>query len=73
MLGLGPFEGEQPGGQVLADLRPCQHQFCRSVIAGSSCREVEGEGGVRRDRGDGEMSAKTNVFTALAVTDEPSR
>ena len=39
----------------------------------TSWREVAGEGGVSRDRGDGEMSAKTNVFTALAVTDEPSR
>ena len=43
-----------------------------------SCREVEGGGEGGRGRceerpGDGEMSAKTNVFTALAVTDEHSR
>ena len=43
-----------------------------------SCREVVGEveGGIGRCEerpGDGEMSAKTNVFTALAVTDEPGR
>ena len=48
---------------------------CREVVGGGG-RWREGEGGRGRCEerpGDGEMSAKTNVFTALAVTDEPGR
>ena len=45
---------------------------CREVVGGGEGGEG-GRGRCEERPGDGEMSAKTNVFTALAVTDEPGR